>query len=132
MAYRLVIPSTAAQPPYPRLIRVRMANTGQTVSILSLDGGGVRGISTLYILKDLMNQIRRHRRSIDPQDDKPSPRPCDIFDLICGTSTGGLIAIMLGRLDMVIPKSHRPLIVRPWMKLSIITKDCPKKFSLPP
>ena len=29
------------------------------------------------------------------------PRPCDYFDLIGGTSTGGLIAIMLGRLGMV-------------------------------
>jgi len=28
-------------------------------------------------------------------------RPCEVFDLICGTSTGGLIAIMLGRLEMV-------------------------------
>lgn len=28
------------------------------------------------------------------------PRPCDVFDMICGTSTGGLIAIMLGRLGM--------------------------------
>ncbi|KAJ5081108.1 Acyl transferase/acyl hydrolase/lysophospholipase [Penicillium angulare] len=27
-------------------------------------------------------------------------RPCDVFDLIGGTSTGGLIAIMLGRLEM--------------------------------
>ncbi|OQE24908.1 hypothetical protein PENFLA_c009G08160 [Penicillium flavigenum] len=26
--------------------------------------------------------------------------PCEIFDLIGGTSTGGLIAIMLGRLEM--------------------------------
>jgi patatin-like phospholipase/acyl hydrolase len=24
------------------------------------------------------------------------PRPCQIFDLICGTSTRGLIAILLG------------------------------------
>ncbi|KAJ4298854.1 hypothetical protein N0V90_004097 [Kalmusia sp. IMI 367209] len=30
----------------------------------------------------------------------PALKPCDLFDLIGGTSTGGLIAIMLGRLGM--------------------------------
>ena len=28
------------------------------------------------------------------------PKPCEYFDLIGGTSTGGLIAIMLGLLGM--------------------------------
>src|SRR5271163_3727338 len=32
------------------------------------------------------------------EDDYKLPKPCEYFDLITGTSTGGLIAIMLGRL----------------------------------
>ena len=38
-------------------------------------------------------------QKIDPVN---PPKPCDYFDLIGGTSTGGLIAIMLGRLKMSI------------------------------
>src|SRR2546421_7318684 len=44
------------------------------------DGGGIRGISTLIILKYLMKRI-------NPTG--PPPKPCDYFDLIGGTSTGG-------------------------------------------
>ncbi|QKD59085.2 phospholipase, patatin family protein, partial [Fusarium oxysporum Fo47] len=54
------------------------------------DGGGIRGLSSLIILKYLMKRVR---------PDNP-PKPCEYFDLIGGTSTGGLIAIMLGRLRM--------------------------------
>ncbi|KAL1835370.1 hypothetical protein VTJ49DRAFT_6917 [Mycothermus thermophilus] len=60
--------------------------------LLALDGGGVRGLSSLMILRRLME-------TVDP--DAP-PKPCDYFDMIGGTSTGGLIAIMLGRLRMTV------------------------------
>jgi len=64
--------------------------------ILSLDGGGIRGLSSLAILKEVMDAVGR-------MAEVPPPLPCEYFDLIGGTSTGGLIALMLGRLGMVIP-----------------------------
>ena len=69
--------------------------------ILSLDGGGVRGLLALYILKELMAQIAREHRTENSEAPELFPCPCEYFDLICGTSTGGLIALMLGRLRMV-------------------------------
>lgn len=53
--------------------------------LLSLDGGGVRGVSTLYILKGLMTRLNHERQ----QKDLPAVKPCEVFDLIGGTSTGG-------------------------------------------
>ena len=55
----------------------------------------MRGLSSLFILQRLMQEIQRLR-----QEDQV-PLPCQYFDLMGGTSTGGLIAIMLGRLRMV-------------------------------
>jgi patatin-like phospholipase/acyl hydrolase len=63
--------------------------------VLTLDGGGVRGLSSLLILREIMEDIERRT------DADETPLPCEYFDLIGGTSTGGLIAIMLGRLGMV-------------------------------
>jgi hypothetical protein len=63
------------------------------------DGGGVRGYSMLINLQELM-----HRTFVEVEGRTPIshevPKPCEHFDLICGTGTGGLIAIMLGRLRM--------------------------------
>lgn len=53
--------------------------------LLSLDGGGVRGLSTLYILRALMQRLNDERREAKLDRVKP----CEIFDLIGGTSTGG-------------------------------------------
>jgi patatin-like phospholipase/acyl hydrolase len=66
------------------------SKVGKDLRLLVLDGGGVRGLSSLQTLKQLMELI-------DPEN---PPKPCECFDMIGGTSTGGLIAIMLGRLEM--------------------------------
>ena len=54
--------------------------------LLSLDGGGVRGLSTLYILKSIMDRLNLERKTTG---DLPPVKPCEVFDLIGGTSTGG-------------------------------------------
>jgi patatin-like phospholipase/acyl hydrolase len=69
--------------------------------ILCLDGGGVKGLSSLYVLKELMEQIERYEDSSRREKMNGILRPCDYFDLICGTGTGGILAIMLGRLQYV-------------------------------
>ncbi|KAJ7865950.1 acyl transferase/acyl hydrolase/lysophospholipase [Mycena leptocephala] len=72
-----------------------MDNSGTPgLRLLSLDGGGIRGLSMLIILEDLMWKLKV------AEDFSDVPHPCDYFDLIGGTSTGGLIALMLGRLRM--------------------------------
>lgn len=65
----------------------------------NLDGGGVRGYSMLIILQELMYRIYVECEGDAPRRDQ-IPKPCDHFDLIVGTGTGGLIALMLGRLRL--------------------------------
>ncbi|KXG45220.1 Acyl transferase/acyl hydrolase/lysophospholipase [Penicillium griseofulvum] len=77
------------------------ADSCQPLRILSLDGGGIRGISSLLILERIMERI------CDAEDLDHVPRPCDQFDLIGGTSTGGIIAIMLGKLGMTVDECIR-------------------------
>ena len=48
--------------------------------LLALDGGGVRGLSTLYILKGLMDRLNQVR----PKG-APIKKPYEVFDLIGGT-----------------------------------------------
>lgn len=55
--------------------------------ILSIDGGGMRGIIPAKILCELEEELQKAHGE--------DARLCDYFDLICGTSTGGIIAIGL-------------------------------------
>ncbi|KAG9247976.1 acyl transferase/acyl hydrolase/lysophospholipase [Calycina marina] len=72
---------------------------GPPLRILSLDGGGVRGYSMFIIIQELMHRTYVEIHGQAPRRDQ-IPKPCDQFDMICGTGTGGLIAIMLGRLRL--------------------------------
>lgn len=77
-------------------------NPHHPLRLLSLDGGGVRGLSSLLIIQDLMQRVAHEekRLRIRSRDNNDLPHPCDYFDLIGGTSTGGIIAILLGRLRL--------------------------------
>ncbi|CAM1509520.1 Fc.00g032590.m01.CDS01 [Cosmosporella sp. VM-42] len=82
------------------LLRVQNTIGGPDVDkrlcLLSLDGGGVRGLSTLYILRKIMTKVNAERQ----KKGQGAVKPCEVFDLIGGTSTGGLITILLGRLEI--------------------------------
>lgn len=65
-----------------------MFKFGRTVRILSIDGGGIRGIIPSLVLQRLQTHLRRAGHS---------GVLARYFDLIAGTSTGGLIALGLAR-----------------------------------
>ncbi|XP_057536725.1 phospholipase A I-like [Amaranthus tricolor] len=64
--------------------------TKQGLRILAMDGGGMKGLATVKILKEL---------------EKGTGKPIhEMFDLICGTSTGGMLAVALGIKSMTLDK----------------------------
>ncbi|KAK7510026.1 acyl transferase/acyl hydrolase/lysophospholipase [Phyllosticta citriasiana] len=94
--------------------------------ILTLDGGGIRGYSSLLMVQQLMHEIAKWETRLEMEEAAADaerrmsgtstppfePRifnenellPCHYFDFMYGTSTGGLIATMLGRLRMSTPQ----------------------------
>ena len=65
-------------------LKIRMAefSAGNPCRILSLDGGGAKGFYTLGVLKEVEALV--------------GTPLCETFDLIYGTSTGAIIAALLG------------------------------------
>ncbi|XAR65626.1 Phospholipase A(1) [Bertholletia excelsa] len=53
----------------------------QGLRILSMDGGGMKGLATVQILKEIEKGTGK--------------RIHELFDLVCGTSTGGMLAVAL-------------------------------------
>ena len=65
------------------------------LKILTLDGGGLQAISTLFILNELLETIAKQNGS-----PYKKPRPCDAFDTITGIGAGGWLALLLGCFQM--------------------------------
>ncbi|KAK4479019.1 hypothetical protein RD792_014528 [Penstemon davidsonii] len=61
---------------------------GRFVTVLGIDGGGIRGIMPAVFLQFLEQKLQ-------DLDKDSNLRIADYFDVIAGTSTGGLIATML-------------------------------------
>lgn len=76
-----------------------MVQQTKLIRILSLDGGGIRGIIPARILVSL-------ERKLQEIDHNPRAGIADYFDLIAGTSTGGILSCILLCPDGSDP--HRP------------------------
>lgn len=85
--------------PEQSFVKPLNVGAGESAKLLSLDGGGVKGISSLVILQAIMDAVKTAENSKGIDSDKER-LPRDYFHLAAGTSTGGLIALMLFRLDM--------------------------------
>lgn len=88
---------------------------GNLVTILSIDGGGIRGIIPATIIGFLESQLQ--------ELDGPEARLADYFDVISGTSTGGLVTAMITAPD----NNNRPLFAAKDIK-PFYMDHCPKIF----
>lgn len=70
-----------------RAIRGRQVGK-KGLRMLSMDGGGMKGLGTVQVLKEIEKGTGK--------------RIHELFDLICGTSTGGMLAIALGIKQMTL------------------------------
>ncbi|XWS58189.1 hypothetical protein CRYUN_Cryun08bG0013300 [Craigia yunnanensis] len=77
-----------------------MATEGKLTTVLSIDGGGVKGIIPATILAFLESYLQK-------LDNDNNARLADYFDFIAGTSTGGLVTAMLATPDGS-SESNRP------------------------
>ncbi len=73
------------------MLRGSLERYKRTVRILSIDGGGIRGLIPALLLHELHRRVRLRRGGRARQ----VPYLYELFDLVAGTSTGALIALGL-------------------------------------
>ncbi|XP_019156572.1 PREDICTED: patatin-like protein 2 isoform X2 [Ipomoea nil] len=95
--------------------QIQAPTYGNLVTILSIDGGGIRGIIPAIILDYLESQLQE----LDGAD----ARLADYFDVMSGTSTGGLVTAMLAAPG----ENGRPLYAARDIK-PFYLNNCPKIF----
>ncbi|XP_030934641.1 patatin-like protein 2 [Quercus lobata] len=97
------------------LFEINPEEYGDLITILSIDGGGIRGIIPSIMIEFLESEIQKL--------DGPEARIADYFDIIAGTSTGGLVTCMLTAPN----ENNRPLFAAKDIK-NFYLDHCPKIF----
>ena len=72
-----------------------MADTKKLKRILSLDGGGIRGVMTAQILVALEDTLNERYKVKNGAARAKPIRLAEYFDMIAGTSTGGILTCIL-------------------------------------
>ncbi|KAJ0984737.1 hypothetical protein J5N97_003093 [Dioscorea zingiberensis] len=98
--------------------QIQAPTYGSLITILSIDGGGIRGIIPATVINFLESELQK----LDGED----ARIVDYFDVIAGTSTGGLITAMLTTPN----DDNRPLFSAKDVK-SFYLENSPKIFPQP-
>ncbi|KAG8362729.1 hypothetical protein BUALT_BualtUnG0046500 [Buddleja alternifolia] len=98
-----------------KLFEIEESVSGKLVRILCIDGGGIRGIIPGVILSYLESELQK----LEGED----ARLADYFDVIAGTSTGGLVTAMLTAPN----ENNRPLFAAKDIK-KFYLNECPKIF----
>lgn len=83
-----------------------LTHKNKIVRILSLDGGGLRGIISAIILKNMTDLLKEHLDNLDRDSNESYDDVClyRSFDIVAGTSTGALLTAALTR-----PAEDKPL-----------------------
>ncbi|KAJ0984740.1 hypothetical protein J5N97_003096 [Dioscorea zingiberensis] len=97
------------------IIQIQPPTYGNLITVLSIDGGGIRGIIPATILSFLEAQLQE----LDGED----ARLADYFDVISGTSTGGLVSAMITAPN----ENKRPLFAAKDIK-EFYLEHCPNIF----
>ncbi|KAL3732807.1 hypothetical protein ACJRO7_022346 [Eucalyptus globulus] len=98
-----------------RSIPLQPPTYGNLITVLSIDGGGIRGLIPGTVLNFLESELQK----LDGKD----ARIVDYFDVISGTSTGGLVTAMLTTPD----GNNRPVFAAKDIK-DFYLNHCPKIF----
>ncbi|KAG2690695.1 hypothetical protein I3843_09G197500 [Carya illinoinensis] len=96
-------------------VALQPSTYGNLITVLSIDGGGIRGVIPGTILSFLESELQK----LDGED----ARIADYFDVIAGTSTGGLVTAMLTSPN----EKNRPLFAAKDIK-DFYLNQCPKIF----
>ncbi|KAF5445119.1 hypothetical protein F2P56_034193 [Juglans regia] len=117
-----VLPLLISVPRFPlsqmeakNIVPLQPPTYGNVITVLSIDGGGIRGLIPGTILDFLESEFQK----LDGED----ARIADYFDVIAGTSTGGLVTAMITAPN----EKNRPVFAAKDIK-DFYLNHCPKIF----